>query len=43
MATDELELLEEINGIKPKIWLQDGEEREVGSQSRQFILPLASV
>ena len=31
MATDELE---EINGIKPNVWLQDGEEREVGSQTR---------
>ena len=33
MANDELE---EINGIKPKVWLQDGEEREVSSQSRYF-------
>ena len=28
--------LEEINGIKPKVWLQDGEEREVSSQTRYF-------
>jgi hypothetical protein len=26
--------LEEINGIKPKVWLPDGEEREVASKSR---------
>jgi len=34
MANDELE---EINGIKPKVWLPDGEEREVSSQSRYII------
>jgi len=26
--------LEEIDGIKPNVWLADGEEREVGSQTR---------
>jgi hypothetical protein len=26
--------LEEISGIKPKVWLPDGEEREVASKSR---------
>jgi len=26
--------LEEIDGIKPKVWLPDGEEREVASKSR---------
>ncbi len=31
MADDELK---EINGIKPNVWLGDGEEREVSSQSR---------
>jgi hypothetical protein len=31
MAQDELE---EISGIKPKIWLEDGKEHEVGSASR---------
>ncbi len=31
MATDELA---EIEGIKPKIWLNDGEDKEVGSQTR---------
>jgi len=31
MAEDELK---EINGIKPNVWLGDGEEREVSSQSR---------
>jgi len=31
MAEDELR---EINGIKPNVWLGDGEEREVSSQSR---------
>jgi hypothetical protein len=34
MANDELE---EINGLKPKILLQDGEEREVSSQSRYYM------
>ena len=33
-AKDELE---EINGLKPKVWLQDGEEREVNSQSRYAV------
>ena len=33
MANDELE---EINGIKPKVWLPDGEEREVSSQTRYY-------
>ena len=37
MANDELE---EINGIKPKVWLHDGEEREVSSQSRYFFYSL---
>lgn len=31
MAQDELE---EINGIRPNIWLADGEEQEVGSATR---------
>jgi len=31
MAEDDLK---EINGIKPKVWLEDGEEREVSSQTR---------
>ena len=31
MAQDELE---EISGFKPKIWLEDGQEHEVGSASR---------
>jgi len=31
MTQDELE---EINGIKPKILLEDGKEHEVGSASR---------
>ena len=26
--------LEDIDGIKPNVWLADGEEREVGSQTR---------
>jgi hypothetical protein len=37
MAKDELE---EINGLKPKVWLQDGEEREVNSQSRYKLVAL---
>jgi len=28
------EELREINGIKPSVWLEDGAEREVSSQSR---------
>ncbi|KAF9490955.1 hypothetical protein BDN71DRAFT_1422178 [Pleurotus eryngii] len=34
MATDELA---EIEGIKPKIWLNDGEEKEVGSQTSKSV------
>lgn len=37
MADDELA---EINGIRPKLFLLDGEEREVSSISRQVLHPL---
>lgn len=30
------EELREINGIKPNVWLEDGAEREVSSQSRYY-------
>ncbi|KAF4601523.1 hypothetical protein EYR38_006177 [Pleurotus pulmonarius] len=34
MATDELA---EIEGIKPKVWLNDGEDKEVGSQTSKSV------